>query len=72
MLDRISQLIKAGTSFAFETTLAGRGHITTIKQAKEAGYSVILVFLYLPSSDMAIERVKSAYSKAAITFWKHY
>jgi predicted ABC-type ATPase len=57
MLDRIRFLTESGESFAFETTCAGRGHIRTLKMCRAAGYSLTLLFLWLPSSDMALARV---------------
>lgn len=57
MLQRLQDLIAARTNFAFETTCAGHYHIQTINDAKAAGYTVTLVFLWLPSGDMAVQRV---------------
>lgn len=44
--------------FAFETTLADRGYIRRISAWQAAGYHVTILFLALPSSDAAIERVR--------------
>jgi predicted ABC-type ATPase len=57
MLDRVRALIEAGHSFAFETTCAGRGHIRYLEACRAAGYQFTLVFLWLPSPEMAIARV---------------
>ena len=46
-----------GDSFAFETTLSGRGYARLIPQWQEQGYLVELFFLRLPSTETAIERV---------------
>lgn len=59
MIERIQRLMKAKASFALETTCAGHHHIETIKQAKAAGYTTTLVFLWLLSADMAVQRVLS-------------
>ena len=55
----ISFIISAGNreSFAFETTLAGRGYARLIPQWRDAGYWVHLTFLKLHDPDLAIERV---------------
>ena len=37
MLERIDQLLKANLDFAFETTLASRSYVNTVKVAKELG-----------------------------------
>jgi len=46
-------------NFAFETTLAGRTHATWIQSLFRGGYEFGLVFLWLPSPEMAVERVRS-------------
>lgn len=58
MLERIDELLKAEKTFAFETTLASRSYVHTIKRAKELGYTITLLYMWLPSPEMAIERVK--------------
>ena len=57
MLDLIAKHATAGDSFAFETTLSGRGYARMIPQWREAGYRIELFFLSLPSAQFAIERV---------------
>ncbi len=59
MIERVHGLIEAKANFAFETTCAGHHHADTIKQAKAAGYVTTLIFLWLPSADMAVQRVRS-------------
>jgi predicted ABC-type ATPase len=57
MLARLHELASSGQSFAFETTCAGRGHGRLLEKCRANGYRVILVYLWLPSSDMALARV---------------
>jgi predicted ABC-type ATPase len=57
MLDRIRSLIETGNSFALETTCAGRGHLQTLKTARLASFRLTLLFLWLPSVEMALARV---------------
>lgn len=57
MLDRLRVLAAARRDFAFETTLAGRGHARWLRQLRSTGYRVHLLFLSLPSADLAIARV---------------
>jgi len=59
MLSKIDRLISNNEDFAFETTLATRSYAKTIIKAKENGYTVTLVFFWLDSVDLAIERVKT-------------
>jgi len=58
MLNRIDELIREGSDFAFETTLATRSFQHTISKAKSKGYSVMLLFFWLNSIDLAKDRVK--------------
>jgi len=59
MLSRISELLESEGNFAFETTLATRGFVRIIKKARTNKYSVTLLFLWLNSADLAVERVKT-------------
>ena len=57
MLAELDRHFLAGESFAFETTLSGRGYLRHIKRWQLAGYRVELIFLRLGSPDEAIARV---------------
>jgi predicted ABC-type ATPase len=57
MLRAMADLAARRESFAFETTLSGTGYSRHIPSWQEAGYRVELVFLSLPSSDVALKRV---------------
>lgn len=57
MLQELARHFAARTSFAFETTLAGRGYLHLIDQWQAAGYRVKLIFLRLDSPEEAIARV---------------
>ncbi|MBN1505689.1 MAG: zeta toxin family protein, partial [Sedimentisphaerales bacterium] len=57
MLQEIKRRAQAGESFAFETTLAGRNYARLIPRWRAAGYHVELIFLSLPSADVAVVRV---------------
>lgn len=59
MLSRIKDMIKHNTDFAFETTLATKSYVQFIKEAKSKGYFVTLIYLWLNSPELAIERVKT-------------
>lgn len=58
MLSEIRRHARAGRSFAFETTLSGRGYVRRIRSWRAAGYHVTLVFLSLSSPREAIDRVR--------------
>jgi len=57
MLNQIASNVSAGRSFAFETTLAGLNYARHIPGWRQARYHVRLVFLRLPSADLAVDRV---------------
>lgn len=58
MLTRIRGLVAQDESFAFETTLSGRGYAKDIKAWRVAGYEIYLTFLSLPNAETAKERVR--------------
>ncbi|MDX1962150.1 MAG: zeta toxin family protein [Pirellulales bacterium] len=57
MLTRIDELVDERQSFAFETTLSGLAYARKIQTWIEAGYGFHLVFVYLESPELAIQRV---------------
>ena len=57
MLAEIKRYASLGGSFAFETTLSGRGYARLIPSWRARGYRVELFFLSLPSAEAAVERV---------------
>ena len=57
MLARLHELAAARRDFAFETTLASRSFAPWIAELRESGYQFALVFLWLPSPEIAIARV---------------
>ncbi len=59
MLARIRELVRTGTSFAFETTLSTRAYLRMIPQWRRSGYRVKLYFLALPDPEFAILRVRN-------------
>ena len=58
MLRRLRQLARERRSFAFETTLASRSFAPWIEKERRRGYGFILIFLWLSSADLAVQRVK--------------
>lgn len=58
VVNRITDLLKQGVTFAVETTLASRSYASIIRKAKAAGYHVSLVFFWLRTPEMAIRRVE--------------
>jgi predicted ABC-type ATPase len=58
MLRRLQELLCQKVDFAFETTLSTRSFVGLIKQAKETGNTINLIYYWLDSVELAIERVK--------------
>jgi predicted ABC-type ATPase len=57
LLEEVESCVTAREDFAFETTLSGRAHARRIPEWRAMGYRVVLIFLRLPSVEMAISRV---------------
>ena len=56
-LREIERYIRARRSFGFETTLAGRTYLRWIQRMRSAGWRIELIYLVLPSAEMARQRV---------------
>ena len=57
LLARIDEAVQTKTSFALETNLANRTLATRIPRWQQDGYTVSLVFVWIPSADLALARV---------------
>lgn len=58
MLSRINDLLNENETFAFETTLSTKSYKNKILEANSKGYTVTLIFFWLQTIELAIERVK--------------
>lgn len=63
MLERIRQLMKGKSSFAFETTLSTKSYKNILKECKSKGYEVVMIYFWLNSPELAIERIKERVKK---------
>jgi predicted ABC-type ATPase len=59
MYKRIRELIAAKKTFALETTLASRSIAKLLQGAQEKGYYVTLLYFWLNTPDLAVERVRN-------------
>ena len=59
MLEQMRRLVDQNQSFSLETTLSGRSYSQSIPEWQSVGFQVTLFFLWLPSADLAVERVAS-------------
>jgi predicted ABC-type ATPase len=57
LLAEIAAKVEQRQSFAFETTLSGRGYARSIPHWQAMGYHVKIIFLSLPTVEIAIARV---------------
>lgn len=58
MLRRLRELVRAREDFAFESTLAGRSAHRLLTGLVGVGYDVHIFYLWLPSPDLAVARVR--------------
>lgn len=57
MLNRIRELMALEVDFAIETTLSTKSYVSLIKEAHLLGYKISLLYFWLSSPAVAIERV---------------
>jgi predicted ABC-type ATPase len=58
VLQQIQDYANRGIDFAFETTLSGKSFANLLAGLKDKGYALHLFFLWIPSPDLAIARIK--------------
>lgn len=63
MLQRIDDLLEGNVTFAIETTLATKSYANLVRRAQSMGYFVHLIFFWLESPELAINRVAERVSK---------
>ena len=63
MLNRIQELMEEQADFAFETTLSTLSYVSLIKAAHLKGYKVSLLYFWLSSPNVAVQRVARRVSK---------
>jgi predicted ABC-type ATPase len=59
MLHRVELLLRRSENFALETTLATKIYQQKIRAAQQQGYTVMLLYFWLSSPELAQERVKT-------------
>jgi len=58
MLAHLEDLASQRLDFAFETTLAGKVYAAHLREWKDLGYRFSLFYVWVPSSDVCVERVR--------------
>jgi len=59
VLQQINEYSERHVDFAFETTLSGKSYATLLKKLKSQDYAIHLFFLWVPSTELAIARIKN-------------
>ena len=58
VLGQIKEYSNSGVDFGFETTMSGVTYLKYFKMLKDKGYKIHIFFLWIPSSQLAVARVK--------------
>lgn len=58
LIELVEGLVKRGEDFAMETTLSSRLLLDRVRGWQRDGYQVHVLFFYLPSPELAVERVR--------------
>ena len=59
MLARLDELVAARESFVYESTLSTRSFAPFLRRCREAGYEIGVLFVWLDSPEIALERVEN-------------
>jgi predicted ABC-type ATPase len=59
VLKEIDRLVEARADFAFESTLSGQGYISRLREMKQSGYHIEIIYLRIFSARLAMNRIKS-------------
>ena len=62
-LRKLNDAVDARESVCFETTLSGRYVESVVQRARAAGYRIELVFIFVASADIAVQRVAGRVKK---------
>jgi predicted ABC-type ATPase len=71
MLHRINELLAIGSDFGIETTLATRSYVNLVRKAQAMGYTVSLIYIWLTSPDLALQRVAERVRKGGHNIPEH-
>jgi len=63
VLEEIKLYVSKRADFGFETTLSGRSYLKLIRDLKRAGYKAHFFFLWLPTVELALSRIKDRVSQ---------
>ena len=63
MLEEIRLSAQRRIDFGFETTLSGRSHLNLVRRLKKRGYGVHFFYLWIPSVELALSRIRERVSR---------
>jgi predicted ABC-type ATPase len=63
MLEEVRGCIEGRESFGLESTLSGKTYIRLLAKARLAGYEIELHYLWLPTAQLAVRRVRQRVKK---------
>ncbi len=63
LLGELERQIDLREDFAFETTLSGFGYLSRIHRWRKNNWNVVLYYLYIPSPNFSLQRVKERVSR---------
>lgn len=59
VLKEIARLVEERADFAFESTLSGLSYISRLRDMKQSGYHIEIIYLKIVSPRLAMNRIKS-------------
>jgi hypothetical protein len=59
VLKEIARFVEARSDFAFESTLSGLGYVSRLRDMRQRGYHIEIIYLKIVSSRLAVDRIKS-------------
>ena len=58
VLEQIKEYLESGVDFGFETTMSGVTYLKYFRILEKKGYKINIFFLWIPSSQLAVVRIK--------------
>ncbi|MGH8426053.1 MAG: zeta toxin family protein [Pseudomonas fluorescens] len=59
VLKEVDRLVEQRADFAFESTLSGVGYVSRLRQMKQSGYHIEIIYLKIVSLRLAVNRINS-------------
>ncbi len=63
LIERMRWLVAKGESFALETTCSGRSYVPLLRECKQQGWKISLLYLWLRSPQASMDRVSKRVSE---------